>query len=237
MSDAQHYYPIKITTTWNAIPNEVVTSRTVNSFKNSLDKHWAENPPNVRVNGSNHRCRAQFKCAQTVIGQRSSGNGPNGLYYDYYYYNNYYYYTQSSYIHPYAHIFDTSCDLIFSICALFTVYPNSIMERHPTLLQVITTRGREGCPKEHRAMQKLPRKTHSVTYAPGLSTISYLSRIVEHPPPSFLFCPIKATFTPSIQPDLGLPRTRPPFTSAIYTLLAIRYSSILSTCPNHLNTL
>ena len=49
-SVAQHFYPIKITTTWNFLPNEVVTSRTVNSFKNSLDKHWAENPPNVRVN-------------------------------------------------------------------------------------------------------------------------------------------------------------------------------------------
>ena len=32
-SVAQHFYPIKITTTWNALPNEVVTSRTVNSFK------------------------------------------------------------------------------------------------------------------------------------------------------------------------------------------------------------
>ena len=41
---------------------------------------------------SNHRCRAQFKCAQTVIGQRSAGNGPNGLSYDYYYYYYYYYY-------------------------------------------------------------------------------------------------------------------------------------------------
>ena len=40
-SVAQHLYPIKITTTWNALPNEVVTSRTVNSFKISLDKHWA----------------------------------------------------------------------------------------------------------------------------------------------------------------------------------------------------
>ena len=46
---AQHFYPIKITTTWNALPNEVVSSRTVNSFKNSWDKHFAENPPNVRV--------------------------------------------------------------------------------------------------------------------------------------------------------------------------------------------
>ena len=49
-SVAQHFYPIKIKTTWNGLPNEVVTSRTVNSFKNSLAKHWAENPPNVRVN-------------------------------------------------------------------------------------------------------------------------------------------------------------------------------------------
>ena len=47
----------------------------------------------------------------------------------------------------------------------------------------------------------------------------------------------KATFTPSIQPNPRLPLTRPPLTSAINTLLAIRYSSILSTCPNHLNTL
>ena len=49
-SVAQHFYPIKITRTWNALSSEVVSSRTVNSLKNSLDKHWAENPPNVRVN-------------------------------------------------------------------------------------------------------------------------------------------------------------------------------------------
>ena len=49
-SVGQHFYPIKITTTWNAVPSDVESSRTVNYFKNSLDKHWAENPPNVRVN-------------------------------------------------------------------------------------------------------------------------------------------------------------------------------------------
>ena len=49
-SVAQHICPMKITTPWNALPNEVVTSRTVNFFKNSLDKHWGENPQNVRVN-------------------------------------------------------------------------------------------------------------------------------------------------------------------------------------------
>ena len=67
-SVAQHFYPIKIFTTWNALPNELVTSRTVNSLKNSLDKHWAENTQISELTGSNHRCRAQFKCAQTVVG-------------------------------------------------------------------------------------------------------------------------------------------------------------------------
>ena len=89
-SVTQHFYPIKITTTWNALPNQVVTSRTVNSFKNSLDKRWAENPPNVRVNWqqSSMPCIIQV-C--TVIGQHSAGNGPNGLSYD-----NYYYYTTTN---------------------------------------------------------------------------------------------------------------------------------------------
>ena len=49
-SVVQPFYPIKITSNWNALPSEVVSSRTENSFKNSLDKHWAENPPNVIVN-------------------------------------------------------------------------------------------------------------------------------------------------------------------------------------------
>ena len=59
-------------------------------------------------------------------------------------------------------------------------------------------------------------------------------RSFAQPPPSFLS---KATSTPSIQPNLGLHHTSPTLTSAINTLMAIRYSSVLSTCPNHLNTL
>ena len=84
---AQHFYPIKITTTWNALPNEVVNSRTVNSFKNRLDKQWAENPPArcpsklVAIIDALHNSGMH---AQTVVGQRFAGNGPNGLYYCYY---------------------------------------------------------------------------------------------------------------------------------------------------------
>ena len=90
-SVAHHFYPIKITTNWNALPSEVVSSRTLNSFKNSLDKHSI--PQMSELTGSNHRCRAQFKCVHTVVGQRFAGNGPNGLSYYYYYY---YYYTEQS---------------------------------------------------------------------------------------------------------------------------------------------
>ena len=88
---AQHFYPIKITTTWNTPQSEVVSSRTVDSFKKSLNKHWAENPQMSELTCSNHRCRAQFKSAQTVVGQSFAGNGLNGLsYYCDYYYNYYY---------------------------------------------------------------------------------------------------------------------------------------------------
>ena len=64
--------------------------------------------------------------------------------------------------HPlHTHILDNFA-LLFSSCFLFTVYPNRIM-LNPTPLQVIPTRAREAGPKEHRAKQKRPRETHSVT--------------------------------------------------------------------------
>ena len=49
-SVAHHFYPIKIPTSRNALPNEVVSSRKMNFFKNRLDKHYGENPQNVIVN-------------------------------------------------------------------------------------------------------------------------------------------------------------------------------------------
>ena len=75
------------------------------------------------------------------------------------------------------------------------------MKRHPTPLQVITTRATEGGPKEHWDKQKWQRETHSVTYAQGLSTLSYLSRCRA----ASTVIPLSPkTFTPSILPNLGL---------------------------------
>ena len=45
-----HFFPINITTTWNTLPYDVVNSRTVKTFKNHLDAHWEDNPPDVLVN-------------------------------------------------------------------------------------------------------------------------------------------------------------------------------------------
>ena len=60
-SVAQHFHPIKITTTWNSLPTEVVSSRTVKSFKNNLDKHWGKNPTYVRVNWEQSSMPCTFK--------------------------------------------------------------------------------------------------------------------------------------------------------------------------------
>ena len=76
--------------------------------------------------------------------------------------------TQSSNTHPLAHITDT-CPFIFSSCTIFTVYPNRIIFRHPSLLQMKTTRPWEGGLKEQMAKHEWPSETHSVTYVPGLS--------------------------------------------------------------------
>ena len=46
----------------------------------------------------------------------------------------------------------------------------------------------------------------------------------------------KAAFTPSIQPNLGLPRTRPPLTSAINTLLRVTYFQNYTKTEKLLNT-
>ena len=72
------------------------------------------------------------------------------------------------------------------------------MYQHPTPLQVMTTRAREGGPKEHSAKQKWQREIHPVTYAPGLSTLTDRAATTVIP-----LLP-KATFTPSIQPNPGL---------------------------------
>ena len=50
---AQHFYPIEIATTWNALPSDVVGSRTMNFFNNSLEKHWAEIPRMSKLTGDN----------------------------------------------------------------------------------------------------------------------------------------------------------------------------------------
>ena len=51
-SVAQHFFFINITTTWNALPYDVVNGRTVNTVKNRLNAHRVDNPPDVRLTGN-----------------------------------------------------------------------------------------------------------------------------------------------------------------------------------------
>ena len=69
----------------------------------------------------------------------------------------------------------------------------------------------------------------------ALQYISYLSRIAAQVHCFLLLH--KFTYTQSIQLNLGLPRTRLALPSAINTILAIWYWSVLSTCLNLLITL
>ena len=98
----------------------------------------------------------------------------------------------------------------------------------------------------HQSTGGRSERTQRQAIMAACNSFSYICTRALHSFRSFAHCRaastvipllLKATFTPTIQPNLGLPRTRLTLTSAINTLLAIRYSSILSICPNHLNTL
>ena len=52
--------------------------------------------------------------------------------------------------------------------------------------------------------QKWPCETHSVTYVPGLSTLSDLTSIDAQPPPSFLCCPRPPSHHPSSLTSVSL---------------------------------
>ena len=80
--------------------------------------------------------------------------------------------------------------------------------------------------KNTGSKKRCPRETQSSTNAPGLST-PHLSGIVPEPPPPSL-CSRPSSHHPSNLTSVYL----------VHALLVhTRYSSIIFTCPNHLNTL
>ena len=98
--------------------------------------------------------------------------------------------TYSSVIHPLADILDT-CGLIFSSCSPCTVHANLIILWHLTPLQVITTRAREGNPKEDRANKNCDwnsfsnictRNIHSFLSFPYYRAASTVIPLLPRPP-------------------------------------------------------
>ena len=106
-------------------------------------------------------------------------------------------------IHPLAHILDTWA-LIFSSWTLFY----SLSELHHVTaslppLHVVTTRAREGGPKEHSAKQSgLVKLIQLHMYC---TRALHSLRSFAQPPPSFLCC--LSTFTPSMKPSPAQPRS------------------------------
>ena len=96
--------------------------------------------------------------------------------------------------------------LIFSSCGPFYSLP----QPHPTPLQVITTREREGCLKGHRAKQNgRVRYTNSVTYECAIALKYFISFVHCLAASTVTTLLPKVIFTPSVEPNLCLPRARP----------------------------
>ena len=127
---------------------------------------------------------------------------------------------------PYtAHTLDT-CSWLFSIRLNF----HSLPQPHHG------TASHSSPGDDHQSTGGQSEKTQGQAKMAVWNSLSYICSRALHSFLSFAHCRAastviallpKATFTPSIQPNLGLPRTHHPLTSAINTLLAIRYSSIL----------
>ena len=123
---------------------------------------------------------------------------------------------------------------ILGICALIFSNPNCIRLWHPTSPGDKPPEWRRAVWKTQEMSKHCHVKLNHLHMHQGSPFIS----IFRHCRAASTVNPqlTKATYTPSMQPNLGLPRTRPPLTSAINTLLTIRYSSTISTYPNQLIT-
>ena len=141
--------------------------------------------------------------------------------------------THLSNIYPLAHILG-NCPLIFSSCDFlqFNLTASCITVLNPSSGDRLSERGR-AVRKNTGTNQKRPHKTQSSSCAPGPSNPSF---------PSFADCRAASTAI-HLLPSIRLPCSRisvyhPHATYFCHPhFLAVRYSSILSTCPNHLNTL
>ena len=40
----KHFFTLRVVSTWNALPEEVVNAKTVDAFKRRLDRHWKDHP-------------------------------------------------------------------------------------------------------------------------------------------------------------------------------------------------
>ena len=132
-------------------------------------------------------------------------------------------------IHPWAHILDI-CALIFSCWSIFNSLsqPNRVTASHPPL-QVNKHKSTGGRSERTQGQAKIAaNNSFSCICARTLHSFRSLSH--WRAASTVILLLAKATFTPSIQPNLSLPRTRPPLTSAIngHTLWSALFANSIS---------
>ena len=118
--------------------------------------------------------------------------------------------TQLSNIHSLAHILDI-CSLMFNSCVLFSLFQrHHVTASHPCPSD--HHQRWEGSPKDHSSKQKWAstRTLHSLQFFTHCYAASTIIPLLP-----------KAIFTPSIQPNMGLPCTCIRLTSPVNTLLVI----------------
>ena len=114
--------------------------------------------------------------------------------------------TESSNIHPLAHILHT-CALISVVAPFLQFIPAASCNGIPALSMWYPPEHGRAVRKNTGPNKNWPRETHSVIYVPGLSTLSNLLRIVTQPPPSFLYCPRPPLHHPSRLTSVSLSQT------------------------------
>jgi hypothetical protein len=76
----KHSFTVRIGKLWNNLPENVISAKSVNSFKNRLDKHWRDQEVlyNYKANFDIHTGSHKHRTTQNVKTQESDEEDPRG---------------------------------------------------------------------------------------------------------------------------------------------------------------
>ena len=130
--------------------------------------------------------------------------------------------------HPLSHILGT-CSLISAVAPFLKFVATASCN----CIQPLQTKSQQSRGGRSETAQEPSKNGHEILNHLHMHQGSELLAIFPAP---FSIC-CRNPLSHYTQSNLSLPHTRPPLSFEINSLLEIQYSSILSMCPNHLNTL